>query len=80
MPLRYRAARRSSRSSGGIVGSIRPPDRRSGRVPVPGGAANREVLRRHREELRGLLPLDTREVLRCLRRGRLPGANGIVVI
>jgi hypothetical protein len=43
-------------------------------------AAIREVLRRHREELRGLLPLDTREVLRRLRQGRLPGANGIVVI
>lgn len=43
-------------------------------------AANREMLRHHREDLRGLLPLDTRGILRCLREGRLPGANGIVVI
>ncbi len=41
---------------------------------------NREVLRRHREELRALLPLDTRQILDCLRRGRLPGASGIVVL
>jgi len=42
--------------------------------------ANREVLRRYREQLRALLPLDTREILGCLRRGRLPGASGIVVL
>jgi hypothetical protein len=42
--------------------------------------ANREVLRRHREQLRGLLPLDTREVLGSLRKGRLPGASGIVLL
>jgi transcriptional regulator with XRE-family HTH domain len=43
-------------------------------------AANRRILREHREELRELLPLDSREVLACLRAGRLPGANGIVVL
>jgi len=42
--------------------------------------ANREILRRHREDLRALLPLDTRQVLGCLREGRLPGANGIVLL
>jgi hypothetical protein len=42
--------------------------------------ANRDALGRHREELRGLLPLDTREVIRCLRQGHLPGANGLVII
>ncbi len=43
-------------------------------------ASNRAALARHREELRGLLPLDTREVLRCLRGGRLPGASGLVIL
>jgi hypothetical protein len=47
---------------------------------VAGTAANRQVLRQHREALRGLLPLDSREVLASLRAGRLPGANGILVL
>ena len=47
---------------------------------VADSEANREVLRRHREQLRALLPLNTREILGCLRRGRLPGASGIVVL
>ncbi len=42
--------------------------------------ANRRVLRLHREALRSLLPLDSREVLAALRAGRLPGANGIVIL
>ena len=43
-------------------------------------AANRRVLRQHREELRGLLPLDSREILGAFRAGRLPGANGILIL
>jgi len=42
--------------------------------------ANRRTLAMHREELRALLPLDTREVLGSLRRGRVPGASGLVVL
>jgi transcriptional regulator with XRE-family HTH domain len=41
---------------------------------------NRAVLAAHRDALRGHFPLDTRAVLRELRAGRPPGANGIVVL
>jgi transcriptional regulator with XRE-family HTH domain len=43
-------------------------------------AHNRAVLAAHRESLRGLLPLDGNGVLRALRGGRLPEANGIVLL
>jgi transcriptional regulator with XRE-family HTH domain len=43
-------------------------------------AANRAFLAAHREQLRGLLPLDTRQVLDALKRGDLPDRSGIVVI
>jgi transcriptional regulator with XRE-family HTH domain len=43
-------------------------------------AANRAVLHLHREELRALLPLDGRHVLASLRDGRLPEANGLIVL
>ena len=49
-------------------------------VIVADTVANRDALDRHREELRALLPLDTREILRCLRVGRLPSASGLMVI
>lgn len=42
-------------------------------------AANRRVLRAHREDLRAMFPLDGREVLAALRAGRRPLANGVVV-
>lgn len=41
---------------------------------------NREVLRLHREQLRSLLPLDSREILASLRAGSLPRESGIVVL
>ena len=47
---------------------------------VPGSVRNRQVLRLHREELRALLPLDTREVLASLRAGSLPAQSGIVIL
>ncbi len=43
-------------------------------------AANRRALAVHRESLRALLPLDGRHVLSSLRTGRLPTANGLVVL
>ena len=43
-------------------------------------AHNRRVLAGHREDLRALLPLDGREVLRALAAGRLPPDNGLLVI
>ena len=42
-------------------------------------AANRRVLALHREDLRSLLPLDGRDVLKALRTGRLPEASGLLV-
>ena len=41
---------------------------------------NRRVLAEHREALRSTFPADTPEILAALRRGRLPGSNGIVVL
>ena len=41
---------------------------------------NRDVLERHRESLRELLPLDSRVVLAGFRSGRLPERSGIVVL
>ena len=41
---------------------------------------NRHVLSEHRDALRSTFPADTPEVLAALRRGRLPGSNGIVVL
>jgi transcriptional regulator with XRE-family HTH domain len=41
---------------------------------------NREVLALHRDALRDAFPLDTRAVLTALARGRLPEADGIVVL
>ncbi len=43
-------------------------------------AANRRVLALHREDLRSLLPLDGRDLLRSLGAGRLPEASGLLVI
>lgn len=40
----------------------------------------RDVLRVHRESLRGLLPLDARPILAALREGRAPPHGGIVVL
>jgi transcriptional regulator with XRE-family HTH domain len=41
---------------------------------------NRRVLLEHREALRSTFPADTLEVLAALRRGRVPGSNGIVML
>jgi transcriptional regulator with XRE-family HTH domain len=41
---------------------------------------NRRVLREFRELIRAEFPLDTREVLRALRAGRLPERSGIVIL
>jgi transcriptional regulator with XRE-family HTH domain len=43
-------------------------------------AANRAVLRAHRELLRDRYPLDGRAILRALRAGRCPEASGILVV
>lgn len=43
-------------------------------------AANRRVLRAHRGDLRSMLPLDGRHVLASLRSGRVPEANGLIVL
>lgn len=42
--------------------------------------ANRRALALGREGLRGNFPLDTREALASLGRGRCPGANGLLVL
>jgi transcriptional regulator with XRE-family HTH domain len=42
--------------------------------------ANRTFLEQHREQLRGLLPLDSRQVLDAFRRGELPEKSGIVIV
>lgn len=42
--------------------------------------ANRHFLEQHREQLRGLLPLDSRQVLDAFRRGELPEKSGIVIV
>jgi len=42
--------------------------------------ANRAFLDEHREQLRGLLPLDSRQVFEALRRGELPEKSGIVIV
>ena len=42
--------------------------------------ANRRFLDLHREQLRGLLPLDSRQVLDAFRRGELPEKSGIVIV
>ena len=49
-------------------------------VVVADTAHNRGVLRAHREALRGLLPLDGRQVFAALAAGSLPNANAIVVL
>ena len=41
---------------------------------------NREMLELHRDELRELLPLDSRQALASLRNGRLPDRSGIVLL
>jgi hypothetical protein len=41
---------------------------------------NREMLELHRDGLRELLPLDSRQVLASLRNGRLPDRSGIVLL
>ena len=41
---------------------------------------NRRVLAEHREALLSTFPADTPEIMAALRRGRLPGSNGIVVL
>jgi hypothetical protein len=43
-------------------------------------ATNRRVLAAHRENLRSLLPLDGRGIMASLRAGRLPEANGLLVL
>lgn len=47
---------------------------------VPDTFANRRFLDQHREQLRGLLPLDSRQVLEAFRRGELPDRSGIVIV
>ena len=47
---------------------------------VADSRGNRAVLERHREDIRGSFPLDTRAILAALGAGRLPSANGIVVL
>jgi transcriptional regulator with XRE-family HTH domain len=42
--------------------------------------ANRRLLEQHREQLRRLLPLDSRQVLDAFRRGALPERSGIVIV
>jgi transcriptional regulator with XRE-family HTH domain len=42
--------------------------------------ANRRFLEQHREQLRGLLPLDSRQVFEAFRRGELPERSGIVIV
>jgi len=42
--------------------------------------SNRRILSVHREALRGLAPLDSREVLGALRRGHAPKASGLVIL
>jgi transcriptional regulator with XRE-family HTH domain len=42
--------------------------------------ANRRFLEQHREDLRGLFPLDSRQVLDAFRRGELPERSGIVIV
>jgi transcriptional regulator with XRE-family HTH domain len=41
---------------------------------------NRRMLELHRDELRTLLPLDSRQVLDAFRRGELPERSGIVIV
>jgi hypothetical protein len=41
---------------------------------------NRRMLDLHRDELRGLLPLDSRQVLASFGQGRLPDRSGIVLL
>jgi transcriptional regulator with XRE-family HTH domain len=41
---------------------------------------NRRVLADHRDALRSTFPADTPEIMAALRRGRLPGSNGIVIL
>jgi hypothetical protein len=41
---------------------------------------NREFLDAHREALRSTFPLDGRQILRAVRTGRAPRANGLVVL
>jgi hypothetical protein len=58
---------------------------RDGRVDivilvVADTAHNRRVLRLYRESLRALFPLDRRAVLKSLRAGNAPAANGIVLL
>jgi len=43
-------------------------------------AGNRRILALHRSDLAAFLPLGGREVLRALRAGRAPHANGLVVL
>ncbi len=42
--------------------------------------ANRRFLEQHREQFRGFLPLDSRQVLDAFRRGVLPEQSGIVIV
>lgn len=49
-------------------------------VVVADTAANRGVLRAHREVLRGLLPLDGRDVLASIRAGTLPPESGLLML
>ena len=58
---------------------------RDGRVDivllvVANTAANRQFLEHHRDKLRTLLPLDSRQVLEAFRRGELPERSGIVIV
>jgi transcriptional regulator with XRE-family HTH domain len=41
---------------------------------------NRRVITEHREALLSTFPADTPEILAALRRGRMPGSNGIVLL
>ena len=42
--------------------------------------ANRRFLDQHREQLRALLPLDSRQVFEAFRRNELPDRSGIVIV
>jgi transcriptional regulator with XRE-family HTH domain len=49
-------------------------------VIVADTPANRKAIALHRVELRALLTLDSREVMGACRRGRVPGASGLVML
>ena len=81
---RVRAAKRDSttsrRSNGGSTLKQRDGDVDIVLLVVADTTANRRFLEQHREQFRGLLPLDSRQVLDAFRRGVLPERSGIVIV